>query len=312
MWSGTRGGPSSTPTRIKLRSTSESASSPLGAALRHLLRPHATSAYPQPGRGSGPAASGALRFFRANQAAAKRTSRRPEEDREQLPHGQADWAQAPTRGPAFVKQANAPAARAWLQCDPSKLPAASGRNLTRARLPYARSPRRIGLGSWHRAGPKSVGRQPLGARACRASVRKLAAANPTMVPMPPEPVPESEHRAAFDRLMESLKKKVATVSVGRPVLDDLERPDVQPWMPSYRRALVARYRSFLHLEPSRWPRIYNDWGTEIHPEILQWCRDRNGAFGIGLSCATRARPAPTASPCSGSGSPSPRTVSCSR
>ncbi|MHB2205672.1 hypothetical protein [Methylobacterium sp. CM6257] len=83
--------------------------------------------------------------------------------------------------------------------------------------------------------------------------------------MPPEPVPESERRAAFDRLMESLKKKVAAVSLGRPVLDDLERPDMQPWMPSYRRALVARYRPFLHLEPSLWPRIYNDWGDGDPP-----------------------------------------------
>ncbi|WP_457105669.1 hypothetical protein [Methylobacterium sp. P5_C11] len=83
-------------------------------------------------------------------------------------------------------------------------------------------------------------------------------------------------------------------------------------MSSYQRAFIAQYCSFLHLEPSRWPRIYNDRGTEICPEIVQWLRGRNGASGIGHGLCDLGKPGPYRQRVLWVGFPSPRTDSSSR
>ncbi len=154
--------------------------------------------------------------------------------------------------------------------------------------------------------------EPTPERTCSASVRKLAAANSTMVPMPPEAAPESERRTAFDRLMDSLEKKVAAASVGRPVVDTERtiwsaRTCSRGCQATNGRSSPSTARSCTS-NPRGGRESTMTGGRRSAPRSCNGSGAATGRPGLAMACAIWASPAPTASACSGSGSQAPERI----
>ncbi|WP_139307718.1 hypothetical protein [Methylobacterium sp. 275MFSha3.1] len=88
----------------------------------------------------------------------------------------------------------------------------------------------------------------------------------------------TQTKSRFSKLMDHLDQQVRAASVGRPdsVDDERERPEIQPWMTAFQRDFARTFRSYLELDPVRWPKVFESDGT-FSPSISTWLRERYGA-----------------------------------